>query len=127
MAMTLVSDFVKACSETFGALHEEFGFSEPESETIGRETYVRFHRGDQTVCVAYEPGSAPTVEIFCPSQESGQASAPWATNNGVLRSIRIPRLVVSEAFVGRYQPNFHTYLDACFHEFMRVEREWVVA
>jgi hypothetical protein len=92
---------------------------------MGRETFIEFHRGHQTVSVAYEPYSSPIVELFYPSTETGERSEFWAERNGVARSRRIPRLKVQVPFVAGKSPNFTEYLMASADELERVESEWL--
>jgi hypothetical protein len=90
--------FERACRHALGFLCERFGFRAPEFEQIGREAFVRFHRGPRTVSVSWEPSAPPLVEFFYPSALTGEPPVPWAGRDGVAYSRRIPRLASSAAF-----------------------------
>lgn len=92
--MKASSILVDASRHALARLVDELGFEEPEAEAIGRETFVRFHRGDRTVSIAFEPGSSPTIELFYPVEGTDDDPVPWAERNGVARARRIPRLNV---------------------------------
>ena len=91
--------FERACSDAFAFLCDRFGFAAPEFEQIGREGYVRFHKGSRTVSIAWEPGAPPIVELFFPAQGSGERPVPWAERNGVPYARRIPSVGPSAAFI----------------------------
>jgi len=90
--------FERACSKAFGFLCHRFAFAEPEFEQIGREAYVRFHKGALTVSIAWEPGAPPLVELFLPAHNSGEPQVPWAARDGVPYARRIPPLRAPAAF-----------------------------
>jgi hypothetical protein len=82
--------FEQAARQTFGFLCERLGFQSPEIERLGRESYVRFRKGPRTVSIAWEPGTAPIVELFLPTEGSGLPATPWAERDGVSYSRRFP-------------------------------------
>jgi hypothetical protein len=96
--VTSAADVPSICERQLHNLVERHGFSLPETERIGRETYVRFHRGDRTVSVAWEPGAAPVVELFEPPQSLADHVVPWAARNGVART---------HASLSAHPPNDH--------------------
>ena len=82
--------FEQAARQAFGFLCDRFGFQSPETERLGRESYVRFRKGSRTVSIAWEPGSAPIVELFLPTEGSGLPATPWVERDGVSYSRRFP-------------------------------------
>jgi len=119
--------FVDPCLDAFRGLTERFGFAEPVCEAIGREEYVRYERGDQTVSIAYEPGNPPIVELFYPSSETGEAPLRWAETDGVQRSRRIPHLRVDIPFDVSEPATVSQYLIASAEALGRVEHDWLRA
>lgn len=61
--------FVNPCLEAFEFLETRFGFDAPEIEQIGRECFIRYRKGNRWVCISYEPGVVPIVELFHPTRE----------------------------------------------------------
>lgn len=122
--MVVSSSFADACREAFRVLPERYAFAEPEVEAIGREQFVRYHRGNQTVSVAYEPGSVPIVELFYASKEAGERPIAWAKRNDVERSRRIPRLRTEVRF-SEAEGNLSDYLRACAMALEEEERQWL--
>jgi hypothetical protein len=102
--------FQLACVDAFRPLVDDFGFDEPDVESIGRESYVRFHKGARTVSIACEPGCTPIVELFYPSSETGESPVPWASRNGVPYSLRIPRLRVNAPEPDGSRASYSAYL-----------------
>jgi len=88
-------EFEESCAKAFHFLVDRFGFQPPVVERIGRESYVRFHKGPRTVSIAWEPGGPPVVEMFLPTAGSGLPETPWAERDGVPYSRRFPRTVGS--------------------------------
>jgi hypothetical protein len=86
------SEFELECRAAFAFLVARFGFEQPVVESVGRECYVRYHRGPQTVSIAFEPASLPIVELFFPSAGTGERSVPWASRSGVPYARRIPQI-----------------------------------
>jgi hypothetical protein len=120
------SPFADACREAFGRLCERYAFADPEVESIGREQFVRYHRGNQTVSIAYEAGSVPIVELFYPPEETAERPVDWAKRNNVDRTRRIPRLRTGVPFSDS-RGNFAEYLRACASALEEVERQWLAA
>jgi len=89
--MDSFESFERAACRTFGFLSDRFGFQSPQMERLGRESYVRFRKGSRTVSIAWEPGTAPIVELFLPTEGSGLPATPWAERSGVSYSRRFPR------------------------------------
>lgn len=119
------SAFISACRKAFEFLIARYAFDELEYEAIGREAFVRFHRGHQTVSIAIEPGSPPIVELFYPSSETGEPPLWWAERHGVPRSRRIPRLHVHERFNQPDAEGLLRYLRACAEALERAEPDWL--
>lgn len=57
MSVDQHQNFSRSCSEKFSPLVTRYGFRNPEVENLGRECYVRYHKGNRTVSIAYEPGT----------------------------------------------------------------------
>ncbi len=114
-------EFEVACRSAFTHLTERFGFLDPEVESIGRETYVRFHKGPRTVSIAYEGGAEPIVELFYPSAETGELPVPWASRDEVPRSRRIPLLRVAETCASGTTEELERYLAASFRALVSLE------
>ncbi len=119
--------FTEACITAFEILVERYDFSQPEIEPIGREMFVRYHKGNRTISVAYEPGCAPIVELFYSAAETGEPPVPWAAQGGVARCRRFPRLDVREAFAEDEASSFNRYLRASARALEQVEHEWLAA
>lgn len=107
--------FAEACRTAFMPLITRYGFAPQEVEPIGRECYVRFHKGPRTVSVAWEPGSNPIVEFFYPCGPNDQAT-PWAARGNVPYSRRIPHLVVKLRFDPDKPETVSAYLGATMQE-----------
>ena len=120
--------FEEACAKTFAFLEQEFGFGAPELERLGREAYVRFHKGAHTVSISWEPGSAPIVELFHPF--AGEGRTPWADRDGVPYARRFPSWPRTTR-IGRYDWNcptaetFHAYLILAAENLAEMEREFL--
>jgi hypothetical protein len=124
---SIESTFVGHCCNAFRRLVDVYGFSNPEVERVGRETYVRYRKGDHEVAIAYEHGTSPIVELFYPSAETGERRVPWAERNGVHRARRIPRLDVDERCSGSDPRSFARYLDASASALEMAERTFLEA
>ena len=101
-------------------LEASYGFSKPEVEPIGRECFVRFHKGPKTVSIAWEPGSDPIVELFYPSGPQDQV-VPWAARGNVPYSRRIPNLSVRVHYDPAKPETVSAYLRATMQQL--VDRE----
>ena len=88
-------EFSRACRQAFSELVTRFDFAEPKVESIGRECFVRYHKGDRTVSIAWEPGSQPVVELFHPAGPTDLVT-PWAARGGVAYTRRCPRAIPQE-------------------------------
>ena len=117
--------FVEACRHVFRPLVELYGFDQPDSEPIGRETFVRYHRGGHTISVALEPGSRPIVEIYYPAKETGEPPVPWAQRQGVPRAGRIPHLAVAVDYDEDDPSSLVSYLAATATALQQVERDFL--
>jgi hypothetical protein len=113
------------CEQCLSFLVERHGFEPPETERIGRETFVRYHRGDRTVSVAWEPGLTPIVELFYPPQTPEDRVAPWAERNGVARARRIPRLRVPAQFDASNLKQAHSYFAELGSQLGQQEEAWL--
>ena len=119
--------FTQACIDAFAFLVGRFGFDEPEVESIGRETYVRYHRKNQTVSIAWEAGMAPIVELFYPPLTPSEQPVPWAERGGVARCRRIPRLRALGKLDAKDEASMSRYLRDEAAALEQVEHEWLVA
>ncbi|HEU4765211.1 MAG TPA: hypothetical protein VFT93_06110 [Candidatus Eisenbacteria bacterium] len=88
--MDSFESFEQAACKAFGFLCDRFGFQSPEIERLGRESYVHFQKGPRIVSIAWEPGTAPIVELFLPTEGSGLPATPWAERDGIPYSRRFP-------------------------------------
>jgi len=119
------NSFQLACVDAFRPLVDDFDFDEPEVESIGRESYVRFHKGSRTVSVACEHGLTPIVELFYPSAETGEPPVPWASRDGIPYARRIPRLGVRAAVPDGSRDAYSTLLTAILLALVDAEREFL--
>lgn len=118
-------DLLTACKTALGVLCDQFGFDEPTFEQVGREHYVRFHRGPRTVSVSVEPGGSPVIELFFPSSETGDPPVPWASRGGTPYSRRIPKLQVYEKSRPRSVDELASYLQEAAQELCRIEHSFL--
>lgn len=114
-------DLLTACGAALEVLCDRFGFEEPVLERIGRESFVRFHKGPRTVSIAHEPGGRPLVELFFPSSDTGEPPVPWAARGGVPRSRRIPSLAVHRRKRPRDFDELRSYLQEAAGELCELE------
>ena len=91
--------FTSQVVEAFGFLTERYGFSKAEVESLGRETYVRFHRNDETVSISLEAGAHPLIELFLMCDGTEEKPVPWAERNGKQRFRRFPKLSGKQNFL----------------------------
>jgi hypothetical protein len=54
---------------------------------LGRECFVRYHKGAATVAITFEPGTTPIVELFFPAgpvtaSSPGPSAMAWRTRGG---------------------------------------------
>ena len=56
---SIESTFVGHCCHAFRRLVDVYGFSNPEVERVGRETYVRYRKGDHEVDIAHRGALLP--------------------------------------------------------------------
>jgi hypothetical protein len=56
--------FEKSVNDSFRFLQDRYGFSTPVATDYGREIFVKFERGNQTVSISYEFGMTPLIEIL---------------------------------------------------------------
>ena len=116
---------VGACCDAFAFLVAQCGFAEPEIEAIGREQFVRFHRADSTVSIAWEPGLSPIVELFYPPTNPTERPVSWADRNGVARCRRIPRLRFAVSYDDTDPESFAAYVRAQAASLAQVEHAWL--
>jgi hypothetical protein len=121
MSESLHAIFERDCCAAFRRLVDVYGFGQPVIKPIGRESFVRYFKGTREVCISYEDGASPLVELFYPSSETGERPTPWAEKDGVQRSRRFPRLEVAEPFSEKDPTSFARYLDASAKALERVE------
>ena len=81
--------FAIECRTAFDRLLTDFDFETVEVKSLGRECYVRYHKGPRTVSIAWEPGVAPIVELFAPARPGmksplGQAVAKYPIREAFL-------------------------------------------
>lgn len=91
--------FQKIVLENFKFLQDEYNFSCPVTEDLGREIFIKYERGNQTVSISLEHGSNPLIEIFHPSSETDEKPIPWASKNGINRSRRFPKVETYSKFI----------------------------
>jgi hypothetical protein len=116
--------FEKCVDDSFRFLQETYGFSVPVATDYGREIFVKFERGNQTVSISYEFGGSPRIEIFYPFAETGDRPVPWAEKNNVQRSRRFPRYKLAIRFIDD-ENLMPSYIKEMAHEFERVESIWL--
>ena len=102
-------DFARQCQQAFDELVSRYFFSRADIESIGRECYVRYHKGPQTVSIAWEPGALPIVELFFPSGPNDQP-IPWAARGSVAYARRIPQLSQGKKTPSKHLPSPEHYL-----------------
>jgi hypothetical protein len=116
--------FAEACRSAFITLVHRYQFSEPEVEPIGRECFVRFHKGPKTVSVAWEPGLAPIVELFYPAGPDEKVT-PWAARNSVPYARRIPRIAPRVRYDAEDADSMAAYLRESMQQLTEVERDFL--
>jgi hypothetical protein len=116
--------FAEACRLAFEPLVTQYEFSKPEVESIGRECFVRFHKGSITVSVAWEAGGDPIVELFYPAGPNDQVT-PWAARDGVPYSRRIPRIAVHLRFNPATPDSALTYMAESMKQLSGTERSFL--
>jgi hypothetical protein len=117
---------VAACCRAFAFLVEQFGFSQAEIEMVGHEQFVRFHRGESLVSIAWQDGERPVVALFYPPASLTDRPSSWTMRNGVVFCRRIPRLEVP------YEPTedpelFEKDLCARAAALLRIEGAWLAS
>jgi hypothetical protein len=125
--MTSANVRVRACRDAFAFLVDQFGFAEPEIEAIGREQFVRFHRNNSTVTIAWELGLSPIVELFYPPGSPMERPVSWAERNGVARCRRIPCLRVPASYDDNDPESFAAYVRAQAAALSQSEQAWLSA
>ncbi|MBL8091842.1 MAG: hypothetical protein KF758_15815 [Anaerolineales bacterium] len=116
--------FEKTVKENFYFLQDKYGFLAPVVTDYGREIYVKYERGNQTVSISYEFGSNPLIEIFYPSNETGDKSIPWASKNDVKRSRRFSKVKTSILFSDD-EDVIKNYVKEISLEFETIEKTWL--
>ena len=117
--------FAEACVRAFRVLVDSHGWEDPEIEPLGREVYVRYHKGNRTISISLEWGSTPWIELFYPSTETGERPVPWAERNGVPRCRRFPRINVGGTFSDRDPVVALRYLTTAAQALLLVEHDWL--
>lgn len=112
--------FADACCQAFRPLVSRYGFTEPEVESIGRECFVRYHKGPRTISVAWEPGSAPDVEFFFPAGPNDEVT-PWAARGDVPYSRRIPVSRPAIRYESERPESILAYLEAAMERLLESE------
>jgi hypothetical protein len=87
-----MDDFYIKVQDAFLALLKQYHFSPPEFETLGRESYVRFHRNGETISISQEAGTAPLIELFLKCEGTSERPIPWAEREGIQRYIKWPKV-----------------------------------
>jgi hypothetical protein len=116
--------FEKAVIDSFHFLQDRYGFSAPVANDYGREIFVKYERGNQTVSVSYEYGMTPLIEIFYPSVETGDRPVPWAEKNNVQRSRRFPKYRLAIRFSDD-ENSTPKYIKEMSLEFEKTESSWL--
>jgi hypothetical protein len=93
---------------------------------LGRECFVRYHKGAATVAITFEPGTTPIVELFFPAGRSDSV-VPWAERDGVAYSRRLPLLRPSAKCTAADPESFAGYLEQLMAELAQVESEFLRA
>jgi hypothetical protein len=117
----------KYCTSAFAFLVRDFGFEDPQVQTLGHETFVQFHRGSKTVSISWEGRSPPLVELFGPPTAPADQIVPWAEKNGLPRCRRFPRLRPTTVFRPEDDQCFHAYISELADAIVQEERKWLVA
>ena len=123
--MTDAADIRSACERQLSFLVERHGFAPPETERIGHETYVRYHRGDRTLSIAWEPGLTPVVELFQPAQSPADKVEFWAARNGVARTRRFPRVRPTTKFNPNDRAQLESYFGEVGAQLSKEEESWL--
>ena len=118
--------FVRICRKAFEPLVTQFGFREPEIAKLGRECFVRYHKGAATVSIAFEPGTTPIVELFFPAGP-GDSVVPWAERGGVAYARRLPLLRPSAKCSPAEPELFAEYLAQSMAELAQAESKFLRA
>jgi hypothetical protein len=127
MIKTWIPHFGEACKASFGFLVDDYGFHEPQIEQIGRECFVRYHKGARTVSISVEPGLLPIVEPFYPTLETGESAVPWAERNGVPRARRIPNLNIAGEFSSDSIDDVKEYVGASAKALIAMEPDFALS
>lgn len=119
--------FEEVVKNEFQYLHQKYGFAKPEIEDFGREVFVKFDRGAQTVSISLEHGSEPLIEIICPTSETGDKPEPWTSKDGIERSRRFPEINISSKFTENDKESISNYMKEISREFEEKEKNWLKA
>lgn len=119
--------FQKSILENFNFLQDEYNFSTPVTEDYGREIFIKYERGNQTVSISLEIGSNPLIEIFHPSSETGDKPVPWASKNGIDRSRRFPKVETCSKFIETDEKESTNHIKEMSISFKNNEQPWLKA
>lgn len=77
-----MESFTENAINAFSFLCSKYGFSEPLIDVIGHETFILYHRNNETISISIEPGGGPIIEIFLLCHGTAEPPVPWAEYNG---------------------------------------------
>ena len=117
--------FIEMTKEVFSFLEDESEFSEPIIKNFGREIFIDFDRGYQTLSISYEIASEPIFEIHNPSDEAGEESVPYLMKDGMPRSRRFPKLERNVVFSSENSATFKKYMEEMASLLQKAEAEWL--
>lgn len=116
--------FARQCQQAFDELVSRYSLSRAEVESIGRECYVRYHKGPRTVSIAWELGAFPIVELFFPAGPNDQP-VPWAARGSVAYARRIPRLWPKSTTPSKHPPSSEHYLAQSMRQLSETESSFL--
>jgi len=117
---------VEACQRAFAFLVERFGFDQTEIATVGDEQFVRFHRQQSTVSIAWQADERPVIALFYLPSSLADRPSSWTMQNGVVRCRRVPRLAVPHESSPDPE-SFEKDLCARAAALLRIEGEWLAS
>jgi hypothetical protein len=71
------ADFENAVNEAFWGLESKFGFKKIETKYVDRSVIVRFQNATTEVCVNYEIGDTPWLEIADVHKAENKSTLGW--------------------------------------------------
>jgi hypothetical protein len=120
-------EIAQLVEQEFVFLREKYGFKAIVTRDHGREVFFDYERGLETISISFEIGQAPIIEVFIPSEISGEKAVPWAAKNGIQRSRRFPKLVVGSTFQSSNLNSVQEYIRSLAKAFEASEDKWLNA